>query len=263
VTDQRRSRLDAVPFWWHSIDVGDGLTSPGHKTPEMLQAELDALRLPDLGGKSVLDIGAWDGFFSFACEDRGASRVVALDHFVWSLDLARQQEYWRESMERGSALERYEDVPGLWRPDDLPGKAGFDTARELRQSAVVGLVGDFLELDLEELGQFDVVLYLGVLYHMADPLGALRRVAEVTSDLAVIETEAAVVPGYEDRPLLEFFPGAELNGDPTNWFVPNMAALIGLCTAAGFRLAESTLPVPPPAADGAVTHYRATVQARK
>jgi tRNA (mo5U34)-methyltransferase len=80
-----KSRIAMVPFWWHSIDVGQGITTPGHKTPAHLATEFKTLRLPNLHKKTVLDIGAWDGFYSFAAESLGADKVTALDHFVWSI----------------------------------------------------------------------------------------------------------------------------------------------------------------------------------
>jgi hypothetical protein len=104
-----------------------------------------------------------------------------------------------------------------------------------------------MAMDLDSLGQFDVVLFLGVLYHMEDPLRAMRRVASVTAPdgLAVVETEAIEVPELADSALCEFYPGRELNNDPTNWWVPNAKALEGLCLAAGFR--EVRLLTEPPA----------------
>src|SRR5215217_1631087 len=65
-------QAQALPFWWHSIDLGLGVVTPGGKSPEFLAGELESLHLPSLHGKSVLDIGAWDGFYSFAAEQRGA-----------------------------------------------------------------------------------------------------------------------------------------------------------------------------------------------
>ena len=88
--------------------------------------------------------------------------------------------------------------------------------------------------DLADIGVWDLVLYLGVLYHIEDPMAALRRVGAVTGRRAVIETEAVVVPGYEHEALWRFFPGAELNGDVSNWWAPNMAALVGALAPAGF-----------------------------
>ena len=79
-----KQMAESVGYWWHSIDLGQGVVTKGAKTPETLQYELESLRLPDLRGKTVLDIGAWDGFFSFEAERRGARHVVALDHDVWT-----------------------------------------------------------------------------------------------------------------------------------------------------------------------------------
>ena len=79
--DALRTEVSSIP-WWHSIDLGDGVITPGiDDSPR----KLHRLRLPqDLTGKSVLDIGAWDGFFSFEAERRGASRVLALDSYAWN-----------------------------------------------------------------------------------------------------------------------------------------------------------------------------------
>jgi tRNA (mo5U34)-methyltransferase len=121
-----------------------------------------------------------------------------------------------------------------------------------------------MEIDLTPLGTFDMVPFLGVLYHMRHPLVALQRVCMLTKGLAVIETEAVALPGFEDRAVCEFFEGDGLYGDPTNWWAPNAKALEGLCRAAGFRRAEvlrvpdeGTLP------RGAVYDYRATAHAWK
>src|SRR3954466_11917283 len=68
--------------WWHSIDLGNGVITPG---VDRSSWKLKKLRMPqDLSGMSVLDIGAWDGFFSFEAERRGAKRVLAVDSFCWN-----------------------------------------------------------------------------------------------------------------------------------------------------------------------------------
>jgi tRNA (mo5U34)-methyltransferase len=226
--------VETVPFWWHSIDLGGGVVSDGRKSAEHLAREWDAMRLPSLAGKSVLDIGAWDGYFSFRAEAEGASRVVALDHYVWSMDLARQQAYWDECRRNGTVPVQYHHDPTLWRPHELPGKAGFDTAHRARASRVESVVGDFMTMDLEPLGTFDVVFFMGVLYHMRHPLLALERVASLTRNLLVVETEAVAVPGFEHHSFCEFFESNELNADVSNWWVPNRHAAIALCRAAGF-----------------------------
>ena len=242
-------------FWWHSVDLGDEVT-PGHKSPELLEHEWANLHLPDLAGRSVLDVGCWDGWFSFRAEERGAARVVALDHYVWSLDLPRQQAYWRDCRDREVTPEPYHDQPALWHPDTLPGKAGFDLAHARRHSRVEPVVADLMTTDLDALGEFDVVLYLGVLYHVEEPLTALRRVRRVTRSLAVVETEAIALEG-ETRPLFEFTPGAEVNADVGNWWIPTVEGLHAMCRAAGFREVE-TVAGPP----GGVERYRLVVHAR-
>ena len=85
------------------------------------------------------------------------------------------------------------------------------------------------------LGQFDVTLFLGSLYHMQNPLAALKRLAYVTRELAVIETQASELPGFRRQSFVQFFSPGELNNDPSNWWAPNMSALVALCKAAGFR----------------------------
>jgi len=235
-----RAELEALAestFWWHSIDLGHGVTTKGQKTPAALARETKTLKLPDLKGRSVLDIGAFSGFYSFEAETRGALRVVALDHFVWALDLPKFMEYHQDCKDRGIVPPAHEDTP-FWQPDTLPGKAGYDIAHRVRGSRVETVVGDFMNMDLGPLGTFDVVLYLGVLYHMQDPLGSLKRLAAVTKDLAIIETHAVAAPGYEHLELCEFYSSNQLNGDVSNWWGPNIKALEGLCHAAGFSKVE-------------------------
>jgi tRNA (mo5U34)-methyltransferase len=230
--------------WWHSIDLGDGIVTPGTKPAETMRAEIAALGLPDdLSGKTVLDIGAWDGAFSFECERRGADRVVALDHFVWSVDLDAQQDYLRACEERGEPPRPWDEVPEVWKPDELPGRAGFDVAHAALESKVEPILADFSTMDLEPLGQFDIVLYLGVLYHMPDPFGSLQRVARVTRGEAFVETELLAVPGAEEYGACEFLAADELGRDPTNWWVPNRTALMGMLRSAGF--ARVTMPPAP------------------
>jgi tRNA (mo5U34)-methyltransferase len=263
--DRLRARVRSCLFWWHSIDLGQGVVTPGHKTPEVLRAELEAQRWPDLRGKTVLDVGAWDGFFSFEAERKGARRVVALDHYVWSLDHARTGPYCQKCSDEGVPVRPFHTLPDLFRPDTLPGKRGFDLAREALRSRAEPVVGDFMGMDLAPLGAFDVVLFLGVLYHMPHPLAALERVCRLTKELAVVETEAVALPGFEDRAVCEFFEGDELGADPTNWWAPNAKALEGLCRAAGFRRAE-VLTAPPRARfprARQVLRYRAVAHAWK
>ena len=228
--------------WFHSIDLGHGVITPGHKSAAQLESELRSLRLPDLRGKTVLDIGAWDGYFSFAAERLGADRVVALDHYAWSIDFAARYRYEAQCRQRGVIPRPWEDVPEVWRPDSLPGKACFDAAHEALASRVESIVADFTAVDPHELGLFDVVLFLGVLYHVRDPFGALQRVAALTNELAVIESAMIVRPGSERVALCQFVGGDQLAGDPTNWWVPNRRALREMCLASRFVRVEANRP---------------------
>ncbi len=225
---------NSVPFWFHSINLGQGVVTKGVCSANGLEQKVELLRLPELKGKTVLDINAWDGFFSFEAERRGASRVVALDQYMWAMEPLEHYQYWKTCKEQKTTPQAYHTMP-YYKPDLLPGKAGFDSAHKALGSRVGVAVGDFMEMDLSQLGTFDVCFYLGSLYHMEDPLRALRRLFSVTRELAIIETEAAEFPPFRDVALCEFFESSELNGDVSNWWAPNEKALQGMCRAAGFQ----------------------------
>jgi len=233
--EKKRELIGKVPFWYHSIDCGDGIVTPGRISLASLKNQWKCMELPDLKGKSVLDIGCWDGFYSFAAEDLGARRVMAMDHYVWSLDLARQQQYWEDCRQKKVVPRPYHEIPELWKPDTLPGKIGFDMVHQIRDSSVEQVVGDFMTIDAGKTGVFDVVFFLGVLYHLEDPFGGLRRLSLFTRELAVIETAAVYLPEHEDIGLYEFYESSELGDDVGNWFAPNLQGLTKSCRAAGFR----------------------------
>lgn len=219
--------------WFHTIDLGDGVITEGNP-PHQLIAD----HFPQVAGKTVLDIGAWDGKYSFEAERSGAKRVVALDHYVWRLDHVGRAAYYQKCESEG-VLPDPEMIDRGFLMDGLYGRTGFDLAHSWLDSSVEPVVDDFMTMDLPTLGRFDVVLYFGVLYHMLDPIGALRRLRSVTKELAVIETAAVVVPGYEAESLSGFFAGNELHADYGNWFAPNERALHGMCRAAGFSRVET------------------------
>ncbi len=236
---QLRARVTAIP-WYHSIDLGQGVVTPG-----VSRSSIPPAALPDFRGRSVLDIGAWDGYYSFLAERGGASRVVALDHYVWKLDFAARQEYWDCCARDGVLPDPGREAEFLDHAG-LPGRRGFDLAREALGSRVEPVVGDFMSMDLEPLGRFDVVLFLGVLYHLTEPFTALRRLRAVTRGLAVIETHAIQVSGHRNEPLLRFLAGDELNRDHTNWAELTEPALHGMCRASGFRRVETRVGPPRP-----------------
>ena len=251
--------------WFHSLDLGGGRVTTGIKASDQLAAEVAALNVPArLTGKSVLDIGAWDGYFSFEAERRGAKRIVALDHYAWSINWAAWHDYYVDALQKEVSPLPPDEVASVWDPHGLPGRAGFDHARAELGSKVEPVVGDFMTMDLSKLGTFDVVFFLGVLYHLKDPFAALRRLRDVTKELAVIETAGTVVPGLTDERLWMFVEGAELNGDPSNWWAPTAAGLTGACRAAGFRDTRVILEPPEhsaPAGAAALHYGRITVHA--
>jgi len=258
---EKERRVAAVPAWWHSIDLGDGVVTPGRKALADMRFQLEALRLPDLTGKTVLDIGAWDGFFSFEAERRGARRVVAMDDHVWEMDIPKVWDYRARLAAAGQRQQPSDRIPGHTFKGTLPGKIGFDTAHACIGSRVEQVVGDFLTVDPDRLGNFDILLFLGVLYHMEDPLKTMRRVSLLTREMAVIETSAVHVPGRDGEALFEFFEADEFAGDISNWWAPSIPGLIKLCRAAGFRDVEVVSPLPAFSAEG-LTRFKVTVHAR-
>lgn len=222
-------------FWWHSIDL-NGTVTPGGKNATLLRREWETMDVPQLAGKTVLDIGAWDGYFSFMAEKHGASEIVALDHYVWSVDRKNWSAYYQACRREGIAPKPVEQTEH-WNPVSLPGKRGFDVACRALDSRVRAVVSDYMLVTPEGIGTFDVVFYLDVLYHMPNPVDALAKVASLTRQLAIIETHAVEVYGH-DAPLAEFYPASELNGDPSNWWGLNLSALVGMCKAAGFSRVE-------------------------
>lgn len=204
VPEEVRRRIESLS-WFHRLDLGNGIVTPGVDAEAHIKVGM--ARIPDdLTGKTVLDVGAWDGLFSFTAEQRGASRVLATDWFCW-------------------------DGPG-WGTKEC-----FELARELLGSNVEDLSIDVMDLSPEALGgTFDVVLFLGVLYHLRGPMLALEKVASVTGELLVVNTQLGMMD--VEQPAAAFYPGSELGNDPTNWWAPNVPCVVGMLTAVGFSDVE-------------------------
>jgi len=235
-----QQQVDSL-LWYHSIDLGNGVVTRGMSDPSNA---VTVEQLTPFAGRSVLDIGAWDGYYSFLAERLGASRVVALDHYSWGVDIPARDQYWAQCRRDGSLPDHARDMDDFWHAD-LPGRRGFDLASEALESHVESIVADFTTVELASLGTFDVVLYLGVLYHMKEPLACLERVRAVTREVAVIETAAVRAPSDAGHSLVVFSAGSEHNCDFGNWYLPNINALRALVLAAGFSRCEVAQGPPP------------------
>jgi tRNA (mo5U34)-methyltransferase len=211
-------RIAELGDWFHNIDLAGRQTAPHHflgDYPAIKWRQFASAIPADLSGRTVLDVGCNAGFYSIEMKRRGAERVLGID-----------------SDERYLAQARFAaEVLG--------------ESIEFRRLSVY---------DLAELGErFDLVLFLGVFYHLRHPLLALDILhASVTRDLLVFQSmlrgSDAVEPVAEDYPFAEadvfdrpgyprlHFVERKYSGDPTNWWIPNRAAAEAMLRSAGFRI---------------------------
>ena len=222
--DQIFRRVSELGEWFHNLDLCGTQTAPHHFLGDYPAAKWRtfAHAIPaDLRGKTVLDIGCNAGFYSIEMKRRGAARVVGIDSDERYLAQARLAA----------------EVLGV--------------ELELRQLSVY---------DVARLGErFDLVLFMGVLYHLRHPLLALDLLHEhVVADLLVFQSmqrgsaEVAALaddyrfseqrifdlPGY---PRLHFVEHS-YSHDPTNWWIPNRACAEAMLRSAGFAIVQHPEP---------------------
>jgi tRNA (mo5U34)-methyltransferase len=194
--NQRNLQELARLGWYHSLELPDGRLIPGLQSIELLRNRLAQFPLPaDLRGKRVLDIGAWDGWFTFELERRGA-QVMAVD---------------------STPFEQ------------------FRIARDLLGSRAEYRIDDVCRLSPAKIGYFDIVMFLGVLYHLKHPMLALEKVCELSTGIVCVEsfvTDDGADPAA--KPVMEFYETTELCGQFDNWVGPNTACLLAMCRSAGF-----------------------------
>src|SRR5689334_9171585 len=243
-------RVRELGPWFHNIDLGGVKTAPDHFLGDYpaVKWRRFAHALPeDLTAKTVLDIGCNGGFYSLEMKRRGAARVLGIDH---DEDYLKQARFAAE---------------------------------------VTGLDIEFVQLSVYDVGalgeRFDLVLFLGVLYHLRHPLLALDLIREhVVGDLFVCQSMQRGDPGEEpldqdyafseaaifERPSYPHLSFIEhrYSGDDTNWWVPNRACMRAMLRSAGFVIEASPeeevylcRPGPRPSAYGAV--YPARSPARR
>jgi tRNA (mo5U34)-methyltransferase len=189
--------------WYHSFELPDGTQINGAMDLDYQRGRFARFPIQeDLCGKRVLDIGAWDGWFSFEAERRGAD-VTAID----CVEVANLLSIHRR----------------------LGSKVDYR-------------ILDFYELPQAELGRFDVVFFLGVLYHLKHPLLALEIVCALTTDVAIVESFVTDGDTWgehsEEIPVMEFYETDELGNQLDNWTGPRVGCLLAMCRAAGFARVE-------------------------
>jgi tRNA (mo5U34)-methyltransferase len=214
-------RVRELGPWFHDLDLNGIRTAPDHflfDYPGGKFRRFEHILPADLSGKSVLDIGCNAGFYSFEMKRRGASRVLGIDHDQRYLDQAR---FAAEVL-------------------------GVDVEFRLGEVWDVAALGE----------RFDLVIFMGVLYHLRHPLLALDLIREhVADDLLLYQSLTAGTKAMvEPEPDYEFFDGVQaleqdgwplmyfvekrLAGDPTNWWVPNSACNAAMLRSAGFEIVQ-------------------------
>ena len=214
-----KERIDELGPWFHNIELGGQWTAPDHFLGDYPRKKFErfAAHLPqDLSGKSVLDIGCNAGFYSMEMKRRGAERVVGIDSDERYLEQAR---FAAETL-------------------------GYDNI-EFRNLSVY---------DVGALGEtFDVVIFMGVLYHLRHPLLALDLIHDhVAGDMLIFQSmqrgSNRLMEIDEDYPFEErevfresawpkmYFIEKEYARDWTNWWVPNRAAAEAMLRASGFTI---------------------------
>jgi len=188
--------------WFHSINLGDGIVTPGLKTRIEISREADVIFGPiSVRDRSVVDIGAWNGGFTVEAKRRGAVRILAVDEYAWN-------------------------------NPELRGKETFDLVMKRLGLDVEARLIDIQNANPTAIGRWQVVLFLGVFYHLLDPIAALKCLAAITDEVLVLETHLELQDVA--KPAMAFYPGGELSGDVTNWWAPNRAAVEALLKTVGF-----------------------------
>jgi tRNA (mo5U34)-methyltransferase len=219
-TEQIRQRVEELGEWFHNLDLGGVQTAPDHflgDYPQIKWRQFSSAIPEDLSGRSVLDVGCNGGFYSIQMKRRGADRVVAIDTDEQYLEQARFA-------------------------------AKVSNAEIEFRNLSVYRVGDLRE-------QFDLVLFMGVLYHLRHPLLALELLHEnVVADVLVTQSllrgakESMEVP--RDFPFWEeevferdefprmYFVENRFANDPTNWWIPNRSCFEAMLRSAGFEILD-------------------------
>jgi tRNA (mo5U34)-methyltransferase len=195
-----REQVDALQ-WHHTIDLGNGITTPGTVRVERLIQQ--ALEDISFAGKKVLDIGCWDGFWSFDAEKRGAAEVYATDDVSQRPGGAETFELAHQALK---STAKY-----------FPHVSVYDLREKLDESA------------------FDVVLCLGVHYHLKYPLLAFSRIRQVITQGGLLVVSGQAIPDYR-RSYADFYYRKTYYHDKSNWWIPTIACLREWCECSHFEI---------------------------
>jgi tRNA (mo5U34)-methyltransferase len=197
--EQAEALVASRPWWYHRFEIFPGVMTPGVYDP---RGTLAGLGLPgDLRDLRILEIGPADGFFTKQLVIRGAA-VTALDYVAKDF-------------------------------------CGFAIMEKLHGAPFNFVQGNIYDLPRFDFQPFDLVLCLGVLYHMPDMVRALHLLRSVCGGRAIIETLVATDLG--DEPRARYHPALSLNNDPTNFWSPNIACVEAILIDVGFVVDRSTI----------------------
>ncbi|PIN93856.1 hypothetical protein COU54_01385 [Candidatus Pacearchaeota archaeon CG10_big_fil_rev_8_21_14_0_10_31_24] len=226
--EELKKEVMSIPYWYHKIQLPYDIVTPG-----WAPLDLSRYNLPDsFEGKRVLDVGAWDGFFSFLALERGAKEVVAIDDFSDNLGANNNKTTFDET-EKKCILER-SNKP--WETFDLCKKTLGYTDSQCRRITI-----SLYDITEELLGgKFDIIFFFGTLYHLKMPMYALHKLSNLCTDEMYVESAICddISPYGKSRtdvPILQFFPGNQYGSNDTNWFVPNISALAHMIHVSGFE----------------------------
>ena len=220
-----RARIAEVDAWYHCIDLGDGVETPGHFR---MSDYLAFYQLPErLDGLRVLDVGASTGFFSYEFERRGAAEVVAVELPGWA-DHDWTPRYAREHSEKAATERDKIDRDVMLDGFKIVGEA-LGSTRVRREFSTI------YDLTPEKLGEFDIVFSGAMLMHVRDPvlgLHALRacckRSGRLVMSLSMLESDG-------DEALARFAG----EWDQCNWWQLSPAALRKMLACCDFDRIEN------------------------
>lgn len=222
--EQLTRRVREIEAWYHRIDLGDGVETPGHFR---MSDYLQHYGLPaDLTGKRVLDVGASTGFFSYEFERRGAE-VVAIELPGWG-DHDWTPRYRREhDAKAGSERDKIDREVML---------DGFTVVGEaLGSTKVRREFRAIYDLDPAELGTFDIVFSGAMLMHVRDPILGIQRMRACCKPDGRLIVSISTLEGHGDEPLARFAG----EWDQCNWWQMNAACLEKVLTCCDFDRIEN------------------------